>query len=190
MRLSDLILLLVETNGGKVDGRSIQGLAYLAARVLRLLSREPNFRAGLRGPYSREVIQELSKLTALDFLGEEIKATIMRTAIHTYHLTEDGRRVVKKILMDHRREYRLTKRFMDEIRGGEMAAAKVHYIIEQNPQLIGEPERIVCAAEDYGWTMELDEVYRGLKVLKKLKEMKNEDGVNDEDNDTVPKRQL
>ncbi|MEM1655141.1 MAG: hypothetical protein QXU12_04985 [Nitrososphaerota archaeon] len=41
MMLSDPILLLVEANGGKVEGRSIQGMIYLLARVLRLpLSRE------------------------------------------------------------------------------------------------------------------------------------------------------
>jgi len=31
--LSDPILLLVEANGGKVEGRSIQGMIYLLARA-------------------------------------------------------------------------------------------------------------------------------------------------------------
>ena len=174
MRLSDLILLLVEANGGEVEGRRIQGLAYLAARVLRLLSREPGFRAGLRGPYSREVVQELMRLKALGFLGEGVKATIAGTVIHIYHLTGDGRRVVEVIMEGRREECRLLKRLVDEVRGGEVAAAKVYYIIEENPRLIGEPdpERIADMAEDYGWTMKLDEVYTGLRILGEIKSLR------------------
>ncbi|MEM3921638.1 MAG: hypothetical protein QXI18_01570 [Nitrososphaerota archaeon] len=173
MKLGDLILLLVEVNGGEMGSRSIQGLAYLVARVLRLpLSREPDFRAGLRSPYSREVIQELSRLTALSFLGEEVKATITGTMIHIYHLTGDGRRIVEVIMEGRREECRLLKRLVDEVRGGEVAAAKVHYIIEENSRLIGEPdpERIADMAEDYGWTMKLDEVYTGLRILRRIED--------------------
>ncbi|MEM2613482.1 MAG: hypothetical protein QXO15_04545 [Nitrososphaerota archaeon] len=54
-----------------------------------------------------------------------------------------------------------------EVAGGGLAA-KMHYLIEEDPRLIGEPEKIAGMAEGYGWAMELDKVYTGLRILGKI----------------------
>lgn len=172
LNLSDLILLLIKANEGRIEGRTlVQKLVYFLARVYKLpLSQQPHFRAGLYGPYSKDVASELLKLVALDFLSEETKVTSVGNLIYTYSLTEDGEKVLQKILTEHQEEYYLIKKFVDKI-GREksedlIVASKIHYIVEEDPQLISDPEKIVSKAENYGWEIKLEEIDKSIKILR------------------------
>ena len=174
--LSDLLLLLIHAHGDKLEGRTIvQKSVYLLVNVVGKiqLSQGPRFGAGLYGPYSRDVASELSKLVALDFLSETTETTSTGNLIYIYHMTKDGREVVQEVINKHQEAFELIKDFVDKIKHMKIddliAASKVHYIIEEEPQLLGNLEAIVRKAKNYGWDIGLNEAKKGLEILKEFK---------------------
>ena len=175
LNLSDLLLLLIHAHDDKLEGRTlVQKLVYLLVNVVGKiqLSQRPRFRAGLYGPYSRDVASELSKLIALDFLSETTETTSTGNLIYIYHMTKDGKEVVQEIVNKYQEEYELIKDFVDRIKHMKIddliAASKVHYIIEENQQLLGNLEALIRKAENYGWDIGLNEAKKGLEILRNL----------------------
>lgn len=174
LNLSDLILLLIGASEGRVEGRTlVQKLVYFLVHVYKIpLSQKPHFRAGLYGPYSRDVASELLKLVALDFLAEETKVTSTGNLVYIYSLTEDGKKIFEEINAKYREQYSLIKKFMNKIRGEKsedlIVASKLHYIIEENPRLTEEPEKIISRAENYGWEIKPEEIDKGFRILRAI----------------------
>ncbi|TSA42730.1 hypothetical protein D4R54_02140, partial [archaeon] len=86
MNPEDAVLLLVQANGGRVDGRTtIQKLTYFT-QLLVPLSREFKFRPHFYGPYSAELAGSLDSLVAIRFMEIEAMRTGYGRLMYSYSL--------------------------------------------------------------------------------------------------------
>ena len=160
---------------GQIEGRTFaQKLVYFLINIYEMpLVEKPHFKAGLYGPYSEEVASELSKLVALDFLDEKIYRTSKGNLMYIYSLNEDGKKIIEKIIKEHSKVYSLIRRFLNKLKDIKtedlIIASKVHYIIEEDPQLIEDQVKLISKAENYGWDIKPEEINRCLEILKVIK---------------------
>lgn len=110
------ILLLLDSMSNKViDGRTrLEKLVFVAQKKLieemkwRITTQTYNFRAFNYGPFSEEVLDDIASLELLKL----VKVEGGETSSQTYHITEKGVEIVKKITSENR----VSALFINEIR--------------------------------------------------------------------------
>jgi len=168
----DAVLLLVHTNGDRIDGRTvIQKLVYFT-QLLVPLSRKFHFVPHFYGPYSSELAALLDSLVGLRFLRAEVTRTPRHRDMYSYRLTEDGLAVTsrlqdsgdaKKVLSVIEKCRSLTALNPDVL----SYAAKANHILSQRRRAYTDAQ-VVAEGKKFGWHMTPDQVKRGVDVLLDL----------------------
>jgi uncharacterized protein len=175
LRTSELILLIVEANGGRIDGKTtIQKLTYFSKLKLPLKD-SPAFRPHYYGPYSATVDFELDKLVALGFLEQSMRPTINRRMMYCYKLTRSGKSIVQALVRRYHQQFdtissivAVSKKSSGLNPTSLSYAAKVHYILKNAAKPMSSDE-VADQAKDKGWEIDDRGIQRGLKILSGLK---------------------
>jgi uncharacterized protein YwgA len=164
-----LILLILDENGGRINGRTLlQKRAYF---VSCLLKQDLGYRAHYYGPYSSEIDQSLAKLKATGFVKESVQE--YDVSRYDYSLTDDGRLIVERLKSTESEANRFSN-IASKIRQTGIAdkyiklsiAAKTHYII--NAKKIHGVIEIQKAAKELGWTIPEPEILEAKKFIETL----------------------
>lgn len=169
----DLVLAMLDSNGGKVDGRTVvQKLGYFASKCTRLEG--VHYRDFFYGPFSKAVALALEDLGAAMLLYEIVRSSPIES--YTYVLTDDGRTIVKEVKERCRRECAVIDRIVSVCRDRcnleahpLACAAKSHYMMEHGSG--GEdrsPAGIEAMVRDFGWNLGGEEIRCGVGLLKAL----------------------
>jgi uncharacterized protein YwgA len=175
LRTSELILLIVAANGGRIDAKTtIQKLTYFTKLKVPLKD-NPVFRPHYYGPYSANVDFELDKLVALGFLQQSTRPTINQRMMYSYKLTKSGRSIVTNLVAKYKDQFDLVSSIVSTCRKYSglnptslSYAAKVHYIAKNAVQPMTSAE-IANGAGDNGWEIDERGIHRGLRILSGLK---------------------
>ncbi len=178
LRTSELILLTVAANGGKIDGKTtIQKLTYFSKLKVPLKD-NPVFRPHFYGPYSANVDFELDKLVALGFLEQSARPTINQRLMYSYKLTKSGKSIVRTLVSVYREQFDTISSIVGTCRKSSglnptslSYAAKVHYISKGAMRPLSLSE-VVEEARDNGWEIDERGIRRGLRILSGLKLVK------------------
>ena len=163
---------MVHSNGGTIKGRTVvQKLAYFAN--LRLNVDGVRYRDYYYGPFSREVAIALDNLVSSLFVRETVRSTPIEH--YTYELTRDGEDLAGKIVRESPAEHNAIKSVVDtcrkrcSLRARPMScAAKVHFILDTDPECGASARGIKGMAQDFGWNMTDQEIEHGMALLGEL----------------------
>jgi uncharacterized protein YwgA len=116
--LSDLIMLLIDANGRRIEGRTvIQKQIYFYSQFYK---KKIDFVSGYYGPYSRSVSRALAVLVEMRFVKEVIErlpAYGIQSEFdphkYTYTVTEGGKKVLEQIKQKNPQETQEVKKFVD-----------------------------------------------------------------------------
>ena len=178
LRTSELILLIISANGGKIDGKTtIQKLTYFTKLKVPLKD-SPVFRPHYYGPYSANVDFELDKLVALGFLEQSTRPTINQRMMYSYKLTRSGKSILTTLVAKYGEQFDTISSIVGTCRKYSglnptslSYAAKVHYISKSAVQPMS-PLELVDEARDNGWEIDERGIQRGLRILSGLKLVK------------------
>jgi uncharacterized protein YwgA len=181
---SETILGIIELAGGKLQGRTtLQKLAYFAA-VEGIC--DFKFRAHYYGPYSDEVAQTTSLLSALEALHEDVVITGSQTDLwlrevsgdvrtYTYSLTDQGREIVNNIHKEYPEQWVRLQQLVStcqketNLSPGVLAtAAKVHFIYTHGPDAPGSNTSVEKAAAGFGWQLSEEDVTKVRHLLERI----------------------
>jgi hypothetical protein len=176
---STVMILLLETAGGTVEGRTtLQKWFYFASIKTGL---DFNFGPHFYGPYSEPVSNTINDLIASDFLFERGRITRHERIIYTYTLTEDGRNIAEDLKNNNKELYHTLKEVVDtctNIVGNNISilswAAKVYFLLQKEGKQITYAE-IKKMGKSLGWQLSDEEIDSGVKLLSALKLAKRED---------------
>lgn len=174
LKPSDVILSIVESNKGTIEGRTtIQKLVYFVG-VKTDDQLVMDFRPHYYGPYSPSVATVLERLIGLNFLRESPRYTSRDHILYCYSLTPDGQKVIAESMKAQPNLYksirsvvRLAKKFSGLNPDILSFAAKAHYIlaIKRRPVTANE---ISQEGRKFGWDLTEENVGRGVKLLLAL----------------------
>ena len=167
----DLVVSILRSNGGKIEGRTvIQKISYFAN--LRLRIDGIAYRDYFAGPFSTGVARALENLATNLFVRETVRATPIEHC--TYELADDGQDWADTIEGESPGEHGTVRSVVAacEKHGGLEArplscAAKAHFMLEAG-QGRGTPAEIRELAGDFGWNMTDREIGRGMALLGEL----------------------
>lgn len=167
----DLVVSMLRSNGGKIEGRTvIQKISYFAN--LRLRIDGIAYRDYFTGPFSTGVARALENLATNLFVRETVRATPIEH--YTYDLTDDGQDWADMVEGESPGEHGTVRSVVAacEKHGGLEArplscAAKAHFMLEAG-QGRGTPAEIRELARDFGWNMTDQEIGRGMALLDEL----------------------
>ncbi len=178
MRLSDLILAIIESNDGSLEGKTtIQKIAYFSTKR-KALTVSADFLPHFYGPYSAQVDFELDKLVGLGFVSQSTRTTINDRVMYRFNLTDQGWKIAKDIHAKNLKEFHEINTIVKACR--EVAglnpstlsyAAKVHFILtktrRRRMRSLTSAE-VIDEAKKIGWKMSQREVRAGAKLLVEL----------------------
>ncbi|MEM1971198.1 MAG: hypothetical protein QXK74_07320 [Candidatus Nitrosocaldaceae archaeon] len=185
LSLSDLILFILHTNKGVIEGRTtLQKLIYLAnIKVGDKLINRPKFIPHYYGPYSYEVALTLDQLVNLNFIDEYIKRTDGNNIGYIYKLSEDGKAIINNnkeryniiqeeisSLLNLVKQYCHYKKNIDLIKLAEIC--KVHYInsMRGSDKYNNNKEDIVERGKMLGWEININNIDTIREFLKDFNE--------------------
>ena len=178
LRMTDLMLLVVDATGGAVEGRTIaQKLAYfVGVEIGRDLSHQAHF----YGPFSRDVEEAL----ALAVVAGDLSETVERipdwyggpdARRYSYALTDEGSGRVEVLKAENPDVAERVAATVERVRQAVpdlrqktlSSAAKIHLIVSEQgrPVVTGEIPRL---AARLGWELTQDEVDTTVDVLRRL----------------------
>lgn len=178
MNIRDLLLLIVDAAGDKVEGRTIaQKLGYFVALEL---DRDLGYQAHYFGPFSRDVEEAL----ALGVFAGDLEDTVVRfpdwyggpdALRHSYSLTDEGRERVEELKKEYAGDAERIRSTVEAIgnaipeykQQALSAAAKIHFIVNEQGHPVA-PAQIPQLARHLGWRLSQDEVNHTVNVLRGL----------------------
>lgn len=169
----DLVLAILDSNGGKVDGRTVvQKLGYFTSKCTRL--EDVHYRDFFYGPFSKAVALALEDLDDAMLLYEMVRSSPIES--YTYALTDDGRMIVREVKERCRRECKIIDRIVSicrdrcSLQAHPLAcAAKSHYMMDHGRG--GEdrsPAGIEAMVRGFGWNLNGEDIRCGVGLLKAL----------------------
>lgn len=176
MRLTDLILIVIDHNKGKFIGRTLLQKAIFF--INELADQNISFRPHYYGPYSSEVAVALENLVGIGFLNEtgerfsggwNVWGEVKR---YTFELTGEGKEIVQTIKKTN--EYKDIKKTLKKL--GEFAeskdydklskAAKIYHIVKSKGKIT--EANIKKEASRLGWFLKHEEIDEMSSLLEKL----------------------
>jgi len=172
MEIPELIIALLSVEPDGIDGRTaIQKLGYFASVKLK---KNAEYGPDYYGPFSPSIAAHLENLVGLDFVVEKGRRTVRDRIMYSYHLTDDGQQISKKIKEEYPKEYSIITNVVKEC--GKTVhynfyvlswAAKVHFILEQTGRTLTYEEAI-DASQLFGWNLGEKEIESAVKLLLAL----------------------
>jgi uncharacterized protein YwgA len=171
-----IILLLLESNNGKISGKTLlQKKVYFLAELLNL---ELGYTAHYYGPYSPEVDEGLTRDKALGFIVEQTLGFGVDDDIgfevrrYDYALTEDGKEVVRSLRQRFPKSVeRITVALGVLMKDGDhnnyvkmSIAAKTHFLLKQKKVPLSDTQR---AARELGWNISPTALQEAIEFLVK-----------------------
>ena len=169
----DLVLAILESNGGTVEGRTtVQKLGYFTSICTKLDG--VSYKDYFYGPFSKDVAIALEDLNAAPLLYETVRSSPIES--YTYALTDDGRKIVKDVKEECVEECGVIKRIVSACKDHcnlqahpLSCAAKSHYILNNHENGSGyTPAEIETMAHDFGWNLSEAEIKHGVNLLETL----------------------
>lgn len=169
----DLVLAILDANGGTVAGRTVvQKLGYFTSVSTEL--EDVGYKDYFYGPFSKAVALALEDLDAALLLYETVRSSPIES--YTYTLTDDGRKIVEEVKKRCAKECSLISQIVTRCRNycGLQAhplscAAKSHYILNRrNGGADYAPAKIEEMAHDFGWNLVESDIKSGVGLLKVL----------------------
>lgn len=179
MNTRHLIMLLLDTHGGRVEGKTKlqKELYFLSIKLDLPLDYKPHF----YGPYSNTVEMSLDELIGvgfinyrsesygLDSVGFEIKKNI-------YDVSEHGLKWISTLRKENEDEYNKIKSFVDRLKDiGDpdyyklSVAAKAYFILLKEKHQSGLTlEQIKSKSKEVGWNISDVDVNKAADILFKL----------------------
>lgn len=175
----DGVLVMLKAAGGEIPGRTtIQKLGYFSTLPGAIRA---HYRPHYYGPYSADIAGAIQALVSYGFIEERVEtpatsgsATTPDWKRYTYSLTDDGRKLVSRLEMEHASEFRKIEEIVSicedtaDLDSKTLSwAAKVHYIqtLEQRDLSYDEIQEI---ARTLNWDLTEDQINRGVNLLKNL----------------------
>jgi len=176
MDMSDTLITIFDVEPEGIDGRTtIQKLTYFISTELNI---DAGYKADLYGPYSSLVATQLQTLVGLDFVFEKRRRTVRDRIMYSYHLTEDGQELAKKVKKESPETYLIIKNVVEKCKKIVHYnfhvlswAAKVHFILRQTDKAITYKE-VMDATQLFGWKLGQKEIESGVKLLTALRLIK------------------
>jgi len=178
MNVRDMLLLVVDAAGDRVEGRTIaQKLGYFVGEELDL---DLGYQAHYFGPFSRDVEDGLQ----LGVVAGDLDDTVVKfpdwyggpdALRHTYTLTPEGQGRVEELKEQYQEEAARVRETVEAIgnaipnfrQQSLSAAAKIHLIVSEQGRPV-QPDEIPQLAQHLGWNLSRDEVNRTVDVLRRL----------------------
>lgn len=178
MEISEIILAMLHTAPGGIDGRTvIQKLGYF---VSVKMGRDLGYNAGFYGPFSPLIAADLENLVSLDFVIEKGRLTVRDRVMYSYDLADDGEKIVDKIEERYPKEFLIVKDTVKKCRKIVHNnfyvlswAAKVHFILSQTGKGMTR-EEAVEASKLFGWSLDEREVEVAVRLLLALELIEEE----------------
>lgn len=178
MRITDAILFTYDALGGSIQGKTnLQKKMYFLGIILQ---EEFGYGAHYYGPYSAEVAAANQELKALGYLAETkaaagaVDASGFEIVRHDFHLTEDGRTVLRDKKVRMREDWERVKTAAEQLkRAGTVnyveisIAAKAYFLLNAE----GKPARaedLVRMAGQFGWNITEDQVNKAAQFLSDM----------------------
>jgi len=168
----DAVLLLIQANGNRIDGRtSLQKLTYFT-QLLIPLSRKLRFRPHFYGPYSAELAGLLDALVGIRLLGTEALRTFRERILYSYSLTQEAKSFVQPLLKqtEAKKIAQILETCKKETRLNPDVlsfAAKADYILRQKRKNYTSSQ-VIAEGKKLGWALSDKQVKDGVKVLLAL----------------------
>ncbi|MCX8104664.1 MAG: hypothetical protein N3D80_02180 [Ignavibacterium album] len=175
MDINKILLLLFNVYGNQMNGKTtVQKRMYFLSDYL---SYDFGFNHYYYGPFSHLVNQAIDYNCGLGFLNEELNFFPPDQKRFDYKLTNDGNEFVKYLLSNN------DEKIIDKIKefhkiminSGDNGdynllslAAKIHYVLKNNPSFELESKEIKEKLKSYGWTLNSKEIKKGKDFLKKF----------------------
>jgi uncharacterized protein YwgA len=176
MRLTDLILIVIDNNKGMFTGRTLLQKAIFFLN--ELAGQDISFNPHYYGPYSPEVAIALENLVGIGFVNEieerfsggwNVWGEVRR---YTFKLTDEGKQIVK--LIKRKPDYRRIKSVLDKLgKFGESRdydklskAAKIYHIVKSKGKIT--QAEIKKEASNLGWQLKRAEIDEMSSFLEKL----------------------
>lgn len=177
MRLSDIVLLMLQANGGSLRGKTLaQKRAYFLNQFLQLgIPFVPHY----YGPYSAELDYAIERCKALGFIEEKsmhfgVKKQGFEIRRYDYNLTPDGMEVVNNLLQRYPSECQKIIDVLQNISHTDKddymilsIAAKSLHILQTEGRPMTEKE-IINEARQFGWEISEQAIDNAAEVLVKL----------------------
>ena len=175
MNASEFLLSLIDACGGSVAGRTLLQKKSYFVSLLSGISIDLGYQAHYYGPYSANVDGTMTQLKNLGFVEESntgfgILSGGFEMRRYDYHLTEDGRKVLRPFVQSP--EYRAIEGAVRKIRdAGEpdyielSIAAKAYYILRKQEKRMSTNE-LLLEAKKFNWNISEQSLARAVEFLK------------------------
>ena len=169
----DLVLTILDANGGTVAGRTVvQKLGYFTSVSTEL--EDVGYKDYFYGPFSKAVALALEDLEAAMLLHETVRSSPIES--YTYTLTDDGRKIVEDVKKRCAKECSLIGQIVTRCKNHcdlqahpLSCAAKSHHILNRRNGGEGyTPAKVEAMARDFGWNLVESDIKRGVGLLKVL----------------------
>ncbi len=178
MKARHLILMLLETLGGKVDSKTKLHKEIYFISLLR--DRDIGFKAHYYGPYSPEVEQGLDESIGAGFINMTREVFGMDSnrgfefKRYDFSLTESGKNFAKILIGKYPEEHEQIEQFTRKLKEIDdpdylslSLAAKAYFILDKEDNAMTDSQ-IAEEAKQRGWNVTEDDITTAVTILEKL----------------------
>jgi uncharacterized protein len=177
MNATDFLILLIDTSGGIVRGRTLlQKRAYFVS-LLADLDVSLEFDAYFYGPYSSIIESSIAQLKNLRFIEESataygVDSTGFEMKRYDYKLTPDGQQIAAKLreTAEHQQIKNIVMRLSEagNLNYMELSiAAKALFILRKKAKTMSKHE-ILREAQKFSWNIQPNSLETAVSFLEKL----------------------